>query len=158
MAAEVSGEGVFFDTSVLVAATVDLGASSEPANTILAAVLDGRVARPQTAWHCCLELYSVLTRLPPELRVRPADALRVVRENVVARFEIHGLSEGERLPFLERAASDRIAGGRVYDAHIAEVALAAGAVVVITDNTRHFQGLRRTDVRVLTTAEFAAEI
>lgn len=44
-----------------------------------------------TAWHCCLEVYSVATRLPPEFRIRPADAARLLQEEVFARMVIHDL-------------------------------------------------------------------
>jgi hypothetical protein len=35
-----------------------------------------------TAWHCCLEFFSVATRLPPEFRVSPRDAATLVEEEV----------------------------------------------------------------------------
>ena len=53
---------------------------------------------------------------------------------------------------------DRAVGGRVYDAHIAEIARLAGTRVVVTDNRRHFTTLLRAGVRVLTTEEFATEV
>jgi len=43
------------------------------------AVAAGRVEKPATAWHCCLEFFSVATRLPPEYRVTPADAVTLLR-------------------------------------------------------------------------------
>jgi predicted nucleic acid-binding protein len=57
--------------------------------------------------------------------------------------------------FFAAAAGDGVSGGRVYDAHIAETARRAGAEVVVTDNRRHFVGLLRHGLRVLTAAEFA---
>jgi len=50
-----------------------------------------------------------------------------------------------------------MAGGRVYDAHIAEAARLAGAELVVTENRRHFVPLMRYGIRVLTAAEFADE-
>ena len=55
-------------------------------------------------------------------------------------------------------AQDGIAGGRVYDAHIAEVARAAGAQVIVTDNRRHFLAALRHGIRVETAEEFAAAL
>jgi predicted nucleic acid-binding protein len=52
--------------------------------------------------------------------------------------------------------TDGTVGGRVYDAHIAEVARAAGARVVVTDNRRHFVAALRHGLRVETPAEFLA--
>ena len=54
------------------------------------------------------------------------------------------------------AARDGIAGGRIYDAHIAEVARAVGADVVVTDNRRHFLSALRYGMRVETPSEFLA--
>src|SRR5687767_10103481 len=45
---------------------------------------------------------------------------------------------------LQSAAEDGTAGGRIYDAHIAGVARAAGAVVVVTDNRRQLRGVPST--------------
>ena len=59
---------------------------------------------------------------------------------------------------LQSAAEDGTAGGRIYDAHIAGVARAAGAVVVVTDNRRHFVASLRHGVRVETPTEFLASL
>ena len=47
-------------------------------------------------------------------------------------------------------------GGRIYDAHIAEMAREAGAAVVVTDNRRHFLSALRYGMRVETPTEFLA--
>jgi predicted nucleic acid-binding protein len=117
---------VFLDTSVLVAGLIDFGPPSAPAHQILHAVAVGTIAAG-TAWHCCLEVYSVATRLPPEFRVSPADAARLIQEEVFARMSVHDLPSNDRGPFLSALVQEGIAGGRIYDAHIAEVARAAGA-------------------------------
>jgi predicted nucleic acid-binding protein len=149
---------VFLDTTVLLAGMIDMGDVSVAPQAALTAVAAGRVKHPLTAWHCCLEFYSVATRLPPELRLRPADAVRLLDEEVLARFEVVDLPARERKRLLQDAASDGIAGGRVYDLHIAEVARVHGARLVVTDNRRHFSSLLRYDIRVLGTGEFLAEI
>jgi hypothetical protein len=59
---------------------------------------------------------------------------------------------------LRAAAHDAIAGGRIYDAHIAEVARAVGATVIVTDNRRHFLSALRYDLRVETPTELLARI
>jgi predicted nucleic acid-binding protein len=115
------------------------------------------VRRPQTAWHCCLELYAVSTRLPEEFRLSPTDSLRLIETEILARFRVYQLPDRARLSFLRSAVEDRAAGGRVYDAHIAEIARLAGARVVVTDNRRHFASLVRAGVRVVSTAELATE-
>ena len=149
---------VFLDTSVLLAGLVDFGPQSAPAQSLLHLVSEQRLDKPATAWHCCLEFFSVATRLPPEFRIAPADAALLVQEEVFGRMTVHDLPPGERLPMLRAAARDAIVGGRVYDAHIAEVARTAGVEVVVTDNRRHFLSALRYGLRVETPAEFLAAL
>jgi predicted nucleic acid-binding protein len=148
--------GVFFDTSILVAGMVDLGESSRSPLALLDAVADQAVEEPMTAWHCCLEFFSVTTRLPEEYRLSADHALRLLREEVLPRFAVHGLAPERREPFLVSAAAEGAYGGRIYDAHIAEIAHQAAARIVVSDNHRHFASLRRHGVQVLTSGELAA--
>lgn len=149
---------VFLDTSVLLAGLVDFGPQSAPSQLLLHAVAEKRVPDPATAWHCCLEFFSVTTRLPPEFRISPADAATLLQEEIVARMAIHDLPPADRVPMILAAGRDRIAGGRIYDAHIAEVARAAGADLVVTDNRRHFLSALRHGMRVETPSEFVASM
>ncbi len=149
---------VFLDTSVLLAGLVDFGPQSGPAQSVMHAVAEKTVPAPATAWHCCLEFFSVATRLPAEYRLKPADAARLVQEEVFGRMTVHDLPAGERLALLITAGQDGTAGGRIYDSHIAEVARAAGAKVVITDNRRHFLAALRYGIRVETPSEFLAAL
>jgi predicted nucleic acid-binding protein len=148
--------GVFLDTSLLLAGLVEFGPQSAPAQQVLHAVAERTVTKAGTAWHCCLEFFSVATRLPPEYRLTPADAMRLLQEEVFARMTVHELPASERVALLQSAVQDAMAGGRIYDAHIAEVARAAGAAVIVTDNRRHFLTSLRHGIRVETPAEFNA--
>lgn len=148
---------LFVDTSVLLAGIIDFGAQSRASQSIFDAIAEGAIEAPSTAWHCCLETYSVATRLPEEFRLEPEEAVELIRHEILGRFEIETLPARRRTSFFDALAIDRIAGGRVYDAHLAEVARAAGADVVLTDNRRDFIGLLRHQIRVLTAAEFARE-
>jgi predicted nucleic acid-binding protein len=149
---------VFLDTSVLLAGLIDFGPQSAPAQSLLHAVAEKTVHAPATAWHCCLEFFSVATRLPPEFRLSPADAAALLQEEVFSRMSVDDLPAVERAPMLRAAARDGIAGGRIYDAHIAEVARAVGADVVVTDNRRHFLSALRYGMRVETPSEFLAAL
>ena len=151
--------GPFLDTSVLLAGLIDLGPQSAPAQSVLHAVAEKIAKDPATAWHCCLEFFSVSTRLPAEYRLTPVDAsaparsrdLRADRSARPARGRI-----GCRC--CAAASRDLTIGGRIYDAHIAEVARAAGARVVVTDNRRHFLAALRHGIRVETPTEFLASL
>jgi predicted nucleic acid-binding protein len=147
---------VFLDTSVLLAGLIDFGPQSAPAQKLLHAVAEQKVKAAGTAWHCCLEFFSVATRLPPEYRLTSADAQRLLDEEVFGRMTVHDLPADDRLPLLRAAVQDGTLGGRIYDAHIAEVARAAGARVVVTDNRRHFLAALRHGIRVETPAEYLA--
>ncbi len=144
----------FLDTSVLIAGLVEMGEASTAAASILDAVAGGTLRRPLTAWHCCLEFYSVATRLPVGLRLEPQQAGRLLEEEVLRRFEVCDLPASARLRFLAEAGGERVSGGRVYDAHIAETARLAGARIVVTDNRRHFVTLMRHGITVWTAGEF----
>ena len=147
---------VFLDTSVLLAGLIDFGPQSAPAQSLLHVVAENRVDAPATAWHCCLEFFSVATRLPPEFRLTAADATLLIENEVFARMAVHDLPAARRRPMLHAATRDLASGGRIYDAHIAEIARAAGAAVVVTDNRRHFLSALRYGLRVETPPEFLA--
>jgi predicted nucleic acid-binding protein len=149
---------VFLDTSVILAGLIDFGPQSAPSQSVMHAVAEQRLQGAATAWHCCLEFFSVATRLPPEFRVTPADACLLLQEEVFARMAIHDLPASGRLPMLQAAARDEIAGGRIYDTHIAETARAADAGVIVTDNRRHFLSALRYGIRVETPSEFLTSI
>jgi len=147
---------VFLDTSVLLAGLVDFGPQSAPAQSVLHAVAEKQVAPVATAWHCCLEFFSVATRLPPEYRLSPADAVHLLEAEIFARMAVHDLPGADRLPMLKAAAQDGTAGGRIYDSHIADVARAASAGLIVTDNRRHFLASLRHGLRVESPTEFLA--
>lgn len=149
---------VFLDTSVLLAGLLDFGPQSAPAQRVMHAVAERHITSVGTAWHCCLEVFSVATRLPPEFRLSPRDAAMLLREEVFGRMTVHDLPADTRIPLLQLLAEEGIAGGRIYDAHIAEVARLAGATTIVTDNRRHFVTALRHGIRVETTPEFVAAI
>lgn len=146
----------FLDTSVLLAGLIDFGPQSAPAQSVMHAVAEKHVVDVGTAWHCCLEFFSVSTRLPPEFRLPAADAAHLLEAEVFGRLTVNDLPSADRIGLLRAAVHDAMTGGRVYDAHVAEVARAAGAAVVVTDNRRHFMSALRHGMRVETPAEFVA--
>lgn len=74
--------------------------------------------------HSLAETYSVLTRLPGNLRLAPVDAARPIRERF-AEPMLLSLEASARIPdILSRRG---IAGGAVYDALVALAAVEHGA-------------------------------
>jgi len=149
---------VFLDSSVLIAGLIDFGTQSAPAQAILHAVVERQIASAGTAWHCCLEFFSVSTRLPAEYRLAAGDAMQLVESEVFARMAVLELPAGDRLTMLKAAAHEGMTGGRIYDAHIAHVARAAGATVIVTDNRRHFLASLRYGIKVETPREFLSTL
>jgi predicted nucleic acid-binding protein len=149
---------VFLDTSVLLGGLIDLGPQSNAPQTIMHAIAARTLHGPGTAWHCCLEFYSVATRLPVEYRLTPADACVLLEEEVFGRMEVVDLPARDRRMLLRTASQEGIAGGRLYDAHIAETARAAGATVIVTENRRHFVSSLKHGIRVETPTEYLATL
>ena len=103
---------VFLDTSVLLAGMVDFGPQSAPAQSIFHAVAERKLESPATAWHCCLEFFSVATRLPPEFRLTPDDAWVLLRDEVFSRLSVRDLPADERAaPFSPLRATASPAAG-----------------------------------------------
>ena len=80
--------------------------------------------------HALAETYSVLTRLPGDLRLAPADAARLIAERFAAPLVL-GPKAARRLP--EMLSRLGIAGGAVYDALVAFAAVEHDASLATRD-------------------------
>jgi predicted nucleic acid-binding protein len=80
--------------------------------------------------HALAETYSVLTRLPGDLRVAPVDAARLLRERFAPPLLL-GSDTASRLP--EVLSDLGIAGGAVYDALVGLAALEHGLDLATRD-------------------------
>lgn len=98
--------------------------------------------------HALAETYSVLTRLPGDLRVAPADAAELLTRRFTEPLLL-GSERSSRLPQL--LAGLDIAGGAVYDALIALAALENGAALATRD-LRAKPTYERVGVQVLVVA------
>ncbi len=136
----------FLDTSCIVACVC--GWHVHHAQAV--AEIEARLAageKMMTAAHAVAESYAVLTRLPAPHRLSPADALTLIESNFIdGAFALD--ASGYRT-LLRRAGAEGIAGGRTYDALIAQCALQAKAAAVLTFNARHFSNLEAAGVRVV---------
>jgi toxin FitB len=82
------------------------------------------------AGHALAETYSVLTRLPGDARLAPADAARLLK----ARFSAPLVLSSPRIRTLPDTLSRLgIAGGAVYDALVALAARQHGAALATRD-------------------------
>ncbi len=102
------------DTSV----AIPLLVQTHRSHTDVARWWDGREI--SLSGHALAETYSVLTRLPGDLRVAPVDAARLLRERF-GKPLLLGSDVARRLPdVLSRLG---VAGGAVYDALVALAAV-----------------------------------
>ena len=87
--------------------------------------------------------------MPAPHRLAPADALALLEGNFIDGARVIALdAEGYR-SLLKRGARDGLSGGRTYDAIIAECAVRAQAVALLTFNAPHFRTLDASQVRVV---------
>lgn len=112
------------DTSVVIPAVLT---SHEAHRVVL-----GRLGRKQVRLplHAAIESYSVLTRLPGDARLAPADAALLLRDRFSEPIE---LSPGNGAELLHTFADLRLAGGAVYDALIAITARETNATLLTRD-------------------------
>lgn len=144
----------FLDTSILIGGCIDFGVSSQAPMELLDRIAEKRLRNAATAWHCCLEFYSVATRLPEEYRLSPENARDFVIEEIMGRLGIRTLDAEQRTDFLIDSARLNIRGGRLYDHQIGSIALKGNASVIITENKKHFALFENKNLPVMTAAEF----
>lgn len=80
--------------------------------------------------HALVETYSVLTRLPGDARLAPADAARLLTARFASPFLLSESLTSELPDTLSRLG---IAGGAVYDAVVALAAKEHGATLATRD-------------------------
>jgi predicted nucleic acid-binding protein len=86
-----------------------------------------------------VEAYAVLTRLPPPHRLSPANALTLLEANFMKGATVVALPARSYRDLLRRAPPEGIAGGRTYDAVIAECVRRTRDVTLLTFNAADFQ-------------------
>ncbi len=96
-----------------------------------------------------VETYSVLTRLPPPHRLSAADALTLLEANFMSPGKIVALDATSYRTLLRKAPRQGIAGGRTYDAIIAECARRAKATALLTFNISHFMPFAGTGLEIV---------
>lgn len=115
---------VALDTSVAVALLV----SSHPAHRGTVRALDSRT--PVLTGHSLAETYSVLTRLPGDARVSPADVVLLFDDTFDPAV---CLSPAVAADVPQRLAARQVSGGAVYDALVGLAASEAGLTLLTRD-------------------------
>jgi predicted nucleic acid-binding protein len=126
------------DTSVLVAGMLANHPHYNRALPILSSVLGGKIAAVVSA-HSIAETYSVLTRMPPPLRISPTRARIAPEANVFSSMTVHALTAGDYRNLIEHLEFHKLTGGITFDAVIAWVAIQTQVDQIITLNVRDFR-------------------
>ena len=148
---------VFLDTNVFVSGLLDVSKGSA-CRSILLALESRRLRSCVTAWHCCLEFFSVTTRLPPEYRLSPEAAIALLTEHVFDRVQVEGLPVGDAVSWLKTLGGSDVRGGLVYDAHLGQVAHRAGCAILVTSNLTDFRQVAPHGIEILSPRQFAGRL
>jgi len=129
----------FFDTSILVAAVLPDHESHTVAASWLQAALTGKI-HGMIAAQCIAEFYSVLTRLPLNPKILPDQVKHLIEHNLYP-LDIQILRIEDYQRSVDRLSNLGLAGGVVFDALLAEVALRERADRLLTFNLKDFRRL-----------------
>lgn len=135
---------VFFDTSVLVAASVGSHPGHERALAALESVKDG-TDHGYLSQHSVAEVYSVLTSAPLSPRIHPSEAQRILEENLLAHLEVVALEPKDYRELIQELAAADCRGGKVYDALHLKCAGKQPVDRLYTLNVRDFRALAADD-------------
>ncbi len=131
---------IFFDTSVLVAASVRNHVHHVQSLPALQKVI-AKKDRGFLGTHSIAEVFSALTRIPAVPRIHPAEATRIIEENLLPHFEVVPVSKSDYLEAMNITASGGWIGGKIYDALLLCCAAKGDVDRIYTFNLNDFQRL-----------------
>ncbi len=129
---------IFFDTSVLVAASVQSHPHHAQALPALQRVIGGN-DRGVFSNHSIAEVFSALTRIPVVPRIHPVEAARIVQENILSHFEGISVGKSDYVEAMKAMAAGGWVGGKIYDALLLRSAEKANVDRVYTFNLKDFK-------------------
>ncbi len=133
-----SGTRTLLDTSVLIAALEGGHPHHEAARPYLEEGHGGERALLVSA-HALAETFASLTALPVSPRISPAEAARLLQENVLRVAEVVALDAADYRAAIGRMASLDLLSGAIYDALHVRAAEKAGAAELVSFNGRDFR-------------------
>jgi predicted nucleic acid-binding protein len=129
---------ILLDTSLLVAAMVEVHPAHSSALPWLQGVKDG-AHEGFVAAHSIAELYSILTTLPIRPRIAPVVAWSLINHNVIDLCDVVSLSEEDYTAVMDHLSELGLIGGVTYDALILYAGIKTGVDRVITLNEKDFR-------------------
>ncbi len=131
---------IFFDTSVLVAASEQSHPHFAQARPALLRVVRGQHAG-FISTHSIAEAYAALTRLPVQPRIHPMEAARIINENILPHFELVPVLKTDYLHALNSVAKAGWPGAKIYDILLLRCAEKCDAKLIYTFNLVDFRQL-----------------
>jgi len=131
---------VFFDTSVLVSASVQAHRHFVQASAALARVTGGK-DKGFISQHSIAEVYAALTRIPVVPRIHPLEAARIIRSNFLQNFDTVGVVEDDYLEAMKTVSDSGWPGAKIYDALLLRCAEKCPVQRIYTFNLRDFKQL-----------------
>jgi predicted nucleic acid-binding protein len=129
---------VFFDTSVLVAASEQGHPHYGQALPALRRVT-GRKDQGFMSVHSIAEMYAALTRLPVQPRIHPAEAVRIITDNILPHFEAVPIGKKDYVEALKLVGDGGWSGAKIHDALLMGCASRCDADRIYTFNLADFQ-------------------
>ena len=105
----------YFDTTILVAASVEGHQHHNQAIAALKLAQSGKM-KNYISGHGLSEAYSVLTRTPFRPAVYPAEAWKILHENILPYFQLVTMTPQMYIETIRECADRGWIGGRIYDA------------------------------------------
>jgi predicted nucleic acid-binding protein len=131
---------IFFDTTVLVAASEQGHPHHAQARPALQRVAAGRDKGFMSA-HSIAEVYAALTRLPVQPRIHPLEAVRILGDNIVPHFEIIPIDKEDYVAALSSVGNGGWSGPKIYDALLLRCATKRAVKRIYTFNLGDFRQL-----------------
>ena len=131
---------IFFDTTVLVAASVQSHPHYAQARAALLRVTAGQ-DKGFMGLHSIAEVFAALTRLPVQPRIHPVEAARIVTENILPHFEFLSIGKEDYMEALNTMASGGWISAKIYDVLLLHCAARCAVERIYTFNLGDFRQL-----------------
>jgi predicted nucleic acid-binding protein len=131
---------VYFDTAVLVAASISRHPHYPQSGTVLESVREKRI-EGFISGHGLAEVYAVLSRTPFNPPIHSTLAWKVLEEDILPYFNIVIITSLMYQATIRECADRGWIGGRIYDAIHLRCARESKCERIYTFNVRHFQQL-----------------
>ncbi|MBV8054969.1 MAG: PIN domain-containing protein [Deltaproteobacteria bacterium] len=82
--------------------------------------------------HSIAEVYAALTRLPVQPRIHPAEAARIITDNILPHFETVSVGKKDYIEALRLVGDGGWSGAKIYDALLIGCAARSGADRIYT--------------------------